>query len=176
MKHKLAVLACLCAVSVYLLAQTSSGLRMPVWSNSAKTYVYPYLGPTLAVNAAGTQIDALIPAGTQGPTGPTGAQGPAGPQGVQGDAGPAGPQGVAGPQGPPGPGATRHYGAVLQFDATAGGWTLPAGAANVVVFCNGLRYTLALDYAITGGVIQPVDATATSNMQSTFVVVADYDL
>jgi len=69
----------------------------------------------------------------------------------------------------------RHYGLVLQYDSTQGGWPLPAGAANIVVYVNGLRYTAALDYSISGGVLKSLGDPVNGNMLSTFLVVADYD-
>jgi hypothetical protein len=173
MKRKLTLLlVTAAALAAYLGAQAQRGPQLPVYSWATPTsgaYVYPYLGPTLVMNPAKNQIDAVIPVSA------TGATGPAGPQGPPGIQGPAGAQGAVGPQGPPGPGVSRRYNVVLQYDATAAGWTLPAGASNVVAFANGLRYTPVIDYLITGGVIKPVDTSATSNMQPGYLVVVDFD-
>lgn len=72
------------------------------------------------------------------------------------------------------PVTVRKYRVKLAYDAAAGGWRLPAGAANVAVYCNGLAYD-AEDFSIVAGVVVPKVSGATSNMQVDFKVSADYD-
>lgn len=63
---------CLFLISAYAIAQAPQ--LIPVWNGQA--YTFPRLGPTITVTNG--QLDALIPAGTQGPPGPVGPQGPPG--------------------------------------------------------------------------------------------------
>ena len=114
-------------------------------------------------------------AGLPGPAGAAGIAGPAGPPGPTGAAGPQGPAGQQGPAGPPGTAPARHYSNLLTYSATAGGWPLPAGATNVAIYVNGLRYAIPTqDYTITNNVVIP--NAAGSNMLPGFSVLCDYDL
>ena len=54
---------------------------------------------------------------------------------------------------PPTP--VQHHDVLLVYDTTVAGWKLPAGATNVAVYVNGLRYRQGGDYVITNGVIKP---------------------
>jgi hypothetical protein len=140
------------------------------------------------------------PQGPTGPKGDPGDKGDTGPPGVS-VAGPPGPAGAVGPRGIdgiPGPlprilpgdnisitmsgdavtisasdrdASPRVYDAVLAYDATANGWRLPAGASNVVLHVNGLRYRGGVDYTITDGLVTALS----ENMQPTFAVIADHD-
>ena len=53
---------------------------------------------------------------------------------------------------PPTP--VQHHDVLLVYDTTVAGWKLPAGATNVAVYVNGLRYRQGGDYVITNGVIK----------------------
>lgn len=160
MKRKLALLFfALAALAVLVVAQQPSALLVPLWTG--KTYTYPRLGPTLAV--ANGQLDALIPPAVPGPQGP---------QGVPGPQGPAGPQGI------PGVTPRRHVDVLLTYDATAGGWPLPAPSAtglsitNVAVYVNGLRYHASADYTLAPGLIKPAPG---AQVDPSFTVTCDYD-
>ena len=131
-----------------------------------KKWIYGYvgsaaqwlsIGPSLTVSATG-QLDAAVTAG------------PAGPKGDKGDVGPIGPMGPAGPAGSGGS-SNRKRNVVLAYDANAKGWRLPAGAANVTLHVNGLRFLPGPDYTISTDLILAV----TDNMQPGFTVVADFD-
>lgn len=65
----------------------------------------------------------------------------------------------------------RRYGVVLAYNTATISWTVPATAANIVVYCNGLRYTVAIDYTVTATGIK---ATG-ENMLPEYLVTADYD-
>ena len=69
------------------------------------------------------------------------------------------------------PPVTRAYGVRLTYDATAGGWTVPA-SRNLVVWVNGLRYTAGVDYAVSGALLKALG----DNMPPDCLVIADYDL
>ncbi len=176
MKRSISMLA-LGTIAVFLTAQTPPGSLIPIWMGNK--YALVKIGPSLIIS--NNTLDALPSGtGTPGPAGPAGPQGVPGPAGATGPQGPQGAQGVAGapgatgPQGPPGQ-TNRRYNVVLQYDSNAAGWPMPANTTNALVFCNGLRYTLAIDYLITSNVIKPMDTSASSNMQSTFLVVVDFD-
>ncbi|MBI1872441.1 MAG: hypothetical protein HYS05_00970, partial [Acidobacteria bacterium] len=57
------------------------------------------------------------------------------------------------------------------YDANAAGWKVPAGATNIVVYVNGLRYHQGLDFVITSGVIK----NQFDNMIPEHLVTCDYD-
>jgi len=65
----------------------------------------------------------------------------------------------------------RRRDVLLVYDTTAGGWKLPAGASNVTVYVNGLRYRQGYDYTITSGVIK----AQFDNMLPEFQITCDFD-
>ena len=70
---------------------------------------------------------------------------------------------------PPTP--VRRQDVLLAYDTTAAGWKLPAGATNVAVYVNGLRYRQGYDYVITSGVIK----AQFDNMIPEHQVTCDFD-
>jgi len=71
---------------------------------------------------------------------------------------------------PPTP--VRRQDVLLVYDTTAGGWKVPAGATNLSVYVNGLRYRQGYDYLITSGVIK----AQFDNMIPEHQVTCDFDL
>jgi hypothetical protein len=69
------------------------------------------------------------------------------------------------------PGAVHKRDVLLTYDTAAAGWKLPAGATNVVVYVNGLRYHQGTDFTITSGVIK----NQFDNMAPDMLVTCDYD-
>lgn len=65
----------------------------------------------------------------------------------------------------------RRQDVLLVYDTPAGGWKLPAGASNVAVYVNGLRYRQGYDYVITSGVIK----AQFDNMIPEHQVTCDFD-
>lgn len=59
---------------------------------------------------------------------------------------------------------------VLVYSTSAAGWPLPAGARDVVIYANGLRYRAGLDYTIQSGVVK----ASSSNMLPEFSIVAEH--
>lgn len=55
---------------------------------------------------------------------------------------------------------TRFAGKVMSWDATAGGYRIPASTGatptNVVVFVNGLRYSEGVDFTVKGTLVVPI--------------------
>ncbi|MBI4904404.1 MAG: hypothetical protein HY820_12255 [Acidobacteria bacterium] len=70
---------------------------------------------------------------------------------------------------PPTP--VRRQDVLLVYDTAAGGWKVPAGATNIVVYVNGLRYRQGYDYVITSGVIK----AQFDNMIPEHQVTCDFD-
>ena len=66
---------------------------------------------------------------------------------------------------------TRIFDTQLSFDATSAGWPLPAGATDVVIYVNGLRYHAGLDYQISNNIIKPFSGSA---FDPSYVVTCDY--
>lgn len=66
----------------------------------------------------------------------------------------------------------RKYDVLLTYDTAAAGWRMPAGATNLVIFVNGLRYRAGYDYVITAGVIK----AQYDNMLPEHQVTCDYDV
>lgn len=67
----------------------------------------------------------------------------------------------------------RMYGVVLPYQSISRGWALPSGAVadSIAIWCNGLRYTLGIDYVVSSGLIT---AISTSRMTADMLVVVDY--
>jgi hypothetical protein len=65
----------------------------------------------------------------------------------------------------------REYNRLLSYDAAAAGWTLPPGAAAIVIHCNGLRYRPGCDYTIAAGIL----ASLAGNMPADAQVTCDFD-
>jgi hypothetical protein len=139
--------ALLVLIATALLLAAQSQFQFPVFTSGRLQWISP--GPTLVVNPAG-QIDALIPPPVPGP---------------------AGPAGPTGPQGPPGVARPRVYDQALVYNTALGIWSVPATAANVVVYVNGIRYHLGTDYQINAGTIKALG----NNMQPGFLITVDYD-
>ncbi|MBI4910991.1 MAG: hypothetical protein HY820_45695 [Acidobacteria bacterium] len=70
---------------------------------------------------------------------------------------------------PPTP--VRRVDVLLIYDTTVAGWKLPAGATNIAVYVNGLRYRQGNDYVVTAGVIK----AQFDNMLPEFQVTCDFD-
>jgi hypothetical protein len=69
------------------------------------------------------------------------------------------------------PASVRRRDVFLTYDTAAAGWKLPAGATNVVIYVNGLRYRQGYDYVITAGVVK----AQFDNMLPEHQVTCDYD-
>lgn len=65
----------------------------------------------------------------------------------------------------------RKYDVLLTYDTTVAGWKMPAGATNLVIYVNGLRYRSGYDYVIAAGVIK----AQYDNMLPEHQVTCDYD-
>jgi len=72
------------------------------------------------------------------------------------------------------PGKVRVYDALLTYDGAKGGWPLPTGAVNVVLYSNGLRNHQGTtgDFTIVDGVAKPNPLF----MLPEHLITADYDL
>jgi hypothetical protein len=66
----------------------------------------------------------------------------------------------------------RKYDVLLTYETAPAGWRMPAGATNLVIFVNGLRYRAGYDYVITAGVIK----AQYDNMLPEHQVTCDYDV
>ena len=66
----------------------------------------------------------------------------------------------------------REYNRVLPYDPTTQTWTVPAGASNIVLYCNGLKYQPGIDYSIDGVTVAKLDG---ASMAPEHLVTADYD-
>ncbi len=65
----------------------------------------------------------------------------------------------------------RRYRVRLAYDATARGWKLPAGVANVAIYVNGVGYD-SEDFTVTGDL---VTAKFPNSMLPEHKVTADFD-
>ena len=89
-------------------------------------------------------------------------------------AGPPGPTGPTGPQGPPGP-ANLVTDALLTWDATNGGWDVPANyASNLEVMVNGVHQHNGTGYTLKSAGTLQIVVLSSPNQSPSWEVTANY--